>query len=270
MKLDITMTAVRRPKILEKTLASFRMNLFKPNLHVDYQLIVNVDPIGEMVPLSYIHDVCADFFPHPILVTQPEPHFGVAFHRVWSIADYRQTFDWKPSFVFHLEDDWECTRSVDLYKMIDCMRDKKVAMLRLSTVNALDTDFMCIRQWGHTFPYNGRFYEIPDEDTAKLRVSGHPSLINPIFIHEVLPHLDPKKNPEKQMSLSHPYIGPIIKRYQFGVYTTPGLPANIKDLGRDWMVKAGFTKQGNKGWFTQWEVTNAREEGCISESPCCK
>ena len=258
MKLDITMTATKRPAILERTLRSFRQNLFRPNLCIDYQLIVNVDPIGEMVPISYIHDLCADFFPHPIIITQPTAHFGVAFHRVWFLADYRQGFDWRPEFIFHLEDDWECTRTVDLYAMIDSMRSGyKIGMLRLSTVG---TEGNCLRQWGHTFNWNGEFYEIPDEDQAKLRVSGHPSLINPEFIHQVLPYMNPDKNPEKQLCEGSPFIGLIIKQYRFGVFNTPGLPANIRDIGREWMIKNGFNKQGNKAYFTQWENKNGREE----------
>ena len=43
--MDITMTAVRRPEVIEKTLKSFTENLFTtPD---DHTLIVNIDPIGE-------------------------------------------------------------------------------------------------------------------------------------------------------------------------------------------------------------------------------
>jgi len=256
MRLDITMTAVQRPAILERTLKSFRDNLFRPNLLIDYQLIINVDPIGELVPISYIHDLCADYFPHPIVVTQARAHFGRAFHRVWSMADLRDA-----NFIFHLEDDWECTRTVDLYKMIDIMRrDERVAILRLSTVGCDGDYYYSMKQWGHRFPWNGNFYEIPSEDQAKLRVSGHPSLINPKFIHDVLPHMNPESNPEKQLREGDPVFGPIIKQYRFGVFNTPGLPANIRDIGREWMIKKGFNKQGNKAWFTQWEQTNGRTE----------
>ena len=254
MRLDITMTAVQRPAILERTLKSFRDNLFRPNLLIDYQLIINVDPIGELVSISYIHDLCADFFPHPIVVTQTKAHFGRAFHRVWSIASYRDA-----EFIFHLEDDWEITRTVDLFAMIDCMcRNPEIAMLRLSTVG--NDGGPCINQWGHKFPWNGRYYEIPKEDRAKLRVAGHPAIIRPEFISQVLPFLDPEKNPEKQMALNNPDIGPIIDSYCFGVWNHPGLPANIRDIGREWMIKKGFNKQGNKAWFTQWEQTNGRTE----------
>lgn len=249
MKIDITMTATKRPKILDLTLRSFRLNLFRPNLHIDYQLIINIDPIGELVPISYVHDLCAEYFPNPIIVTQPTAHFGRAFHRVWSLADHRQSFDWRPDYVFHLEDDWECLRTVNLYDMIDCMSFTGLAMLRLSTVGT-EGNFM--KQWGHVFFWNGKYYEIPSTDRAKLRVSGHPSLINPEFIHRVLPYIDPDKNPEKQLAEGHPHIGPIINEYRFGVYNTPGLPANIRDIGRDWMIKSNFNKLGNKAWFTEW------------------
>lgn len=44
---DITMVAVLRPAIVEKTIKDIFERIIKTNRDIDFRLIINVDPIGE-------------------------------------------------------------------------------------------------------------------------------------------------------------------------------------------------------------------------------
>ena len=58
--IDITMTAVRRPKVIDKTLKSFTKHIFKNQK--DYRLIINIDPVGEGHSNNKVIDVCEKYF----------------------------------------------------------------------------------------------------------------------------------------------------------------------------------------------------------------
>jgi hypothetical protein len=53
-----------------------------------------------------------------------------------------------------------------------------------------------MKNWNRWVPWNGEFYEIKEEERHRIGVCGHPTLFRKKFIDNVLPFLDPTKNPE--------------------------------------------------------------------------
>ena len=257
MNIAITMTATYRPEIIIKTLQTFSDNLFRADLSISnlkIKLIVNLDKIGEcnFVSTEDIHSIFSHYFDVTVFDAKT-PHFGLAFHRVWSQIAEHSDID----FVFHLEDDWELLQPVRLSQLLAIMYEyPELAMLRLSTTPSGNST---MKQWGHEFQWNGHFFVIPKENRAKLRVAGHPAIIRPCFIREVLPYIDPEKNPEKQISEHRPEIAAIMDSYIFGVFNYTNSDPLIRDLGRQWMIKENFSKKGNKAWFIEWEHIKKEE-----------
>jgi hypothetical protein len=150
--IDITMTACIRSKIIEKTLVSFKEKLFKNH---PTRLIINIDPVGEvdyrsniidrLIHLGVVDDIVWRF--------PEEPDFPKAFKWVWEQAT--------SNYIFHLEDDWELLRDVDLNEII-AMLEKypDLALIRFPRFPAVgDT----MKNWNRFFPWNGEFYECPQE-----------------------------------------------------------------------------------------------------------
>ena len=44
-----------------------------------------------------------------------------------------------------------------------------------------------------------------------------------------------------------------MRSQRYGVYIKQNSAPMVKDIGRDWMIKSGYRKAGNKAWFDQWE-----------------
>lgn len=237
--IDIVMTATRRAEILERTLKSFKENLFK-----DYpaRLIINIDPVGPDTDEAII-ETAAAYFEDLFSFSPGEPSFSKAFKRVW---------EWPhPEYVFHLEDDWELLEPVDLEELIDIMSDfPELAALRLPFKRQ---DLECMKNWKYYFSWNGFYFNCPSEVAREVGFCGHPSLIRGNFVKAIAPFLDDTKNPEKQFHHGPPEIMEEIDKWDFGVYGRPNGPALIRDIGREWMVENGFKKSGTKAFFTNWE-----------------
>lgn len=237
--IDLTVTACIRPQIIRRTLSSFKRNLFKD---VPCRLILNVDQVGEYGTKYEIYNIAQQFFKGICRITET-PSFPEAFIWTWS-----QT---KRDFVFHLEDDWELLRPVDIYAMFRIMEKyEDLAVLRLPYKS---TGLQSAKNWKYFFPFNGDFFECPEELRQEVGFCGHPSLIRGEFVRRAVVHLDPKKNPEKQFHHGNPGLIAEVLRWRYGVYAGPNEPAAIRDIGRKWMVKEGFKKAGNKAFFTEWE-----------------
>ena len=238
--IDIVMTATRRAEILERTLKSFKENLFG-----DYpaRLIINIDPVGPDTEKA-VTDVAYCYFNNLIVFCPDTPSFSKAFKRVWERAE--------TDFVLHLEDDWELLAPVDMEEIVDIMIDfhDLLAALRLP-FKRQDVDWM--KNWRYYFPWNGFYFKCPSEAAREVGYCGHPSLLRGDFVKAVAPFLDDTKNPEKQFHHGPPEIMEEIDKWVFGVYGRPNGPALIKDIGREWMVKNGFKKSGTKAIFTNWE-----------------
>jgi hypothetical protein len=238
--IDITMTASRRPEIIEQTLSSFKKNLFA---EVDAALILNIDPVGPGNPVDVL-ELAGIYFPIKALRTPREPSFPRAFQWAWSMAD--------ADYVFHLEDDWLLTRPVDLRTLMAILKAEKIASVRLPAFAAgLDS----MKNWNKVFRWAGQCYE-PPADEEWLGFCGHPSLIRGSFVQKCAFLIDPALNPEKQFHSGNPSLNEEFGKWKYVVYgepSDPPAPPLVVDIGRQWMEKSGWKKAGAKAWFTEWE-----------------
>jgi len=241
--IDITITATRRHRVLRQTLESFKRNLFK-----DYpvRIIINIDPIGPDIDQEYCFTVCEYVFPSTEIAIRmpPAAHFGRAFKWVWNQA--------RTNYVFHLEDDWELVREIDLQKMLNILNcNKDLALLRLPQFNAGPAT---MKNWNLFYPWNGEFFECPEDLRITAGFCGHPSLIRGEFIRNTVLYIDTERNPEKQFHGGGPQkILDEVVKWRYGVFSRPEAPYAIRDLGRPWMAENGLQKKGPKAWFLEWE-----------------
>ena len=244
MPLDVTITATRRPAILRQTLESFDKNLFSQ--YRKKRAIINVDPVGDDIDPQRVVDVCQEFFEEVTSNCPDEASFPKAFKWVWS----QVSADW----VFHLEDDWELTREVSFSVLGDLLlKHRDLAMLHLPAFHSSQEH---LKAWGHFIPWNGEFYEVPQERRLQLGFCGHPSLIKSAFVRATYPHLSEDKNPEKQFHHHNAKIVTEVSRWRYGWYGEPAAPPAppiVRDLGRHWAVANGWQKKGQKAFFTEWE-----------------
>ncbi|MEW6265760.1 MAG: hypothetical protein AB1641_22025 [Thermodesulfobacteriota bacterium] len=241
--IDITITATRRPDILRQTLASFERYMF-PGFQ-DYRLIINIDPIGPSTEKETLAALKFFDLQYLVMSLSPSSSFPQAFHRVWSAA----TAEW----IFHLEDDWELLRPIDLADMLAIMSaESDLAILRLPVFPA---GREAMKNWNLWFPWNGRYFECPADKRIATGFCGHPSLIRGEFVRRTVQLLNPDRNPEKQFHdwRGNPTLIAEVQRWRYGVWAKPSNSPAIRDLGRPWMVTNGYRKAGNKAHFTRWE-----------------
>ena len=242
--INFTITATRRPEILARTLESFDRNMGHLWPH---EAIINIDPIGPGTVRECI-DIVEHYFGDTMHCEPETPGLGKAFKTVWQAAA-----DNKSKYIFHLEDDWELLRPVALAAMIEFMEiNRDFAALRLPISNGEPGH---IKTWNRYMPWNDvlGIYEVPEDQRLSVGFCGHPSLIRGDFVREVVDYLDPEKNPEKQFHRGgHPRILSAVQRYRWGIWSRPGDPPAIRDIGRQWMVENGYRKEGNKSYFVKW------------------
>jgi len=197
-------------------------------------VFINIDPVGPGDPRETAI-VAGEFFPIKKLTIHVPftPSFPKAFIWCW-----QQTLTTDSACVFHLEDDWELTRPIDLQQLFILLRlYPDLSILRLSAFRSGTHIMKC---WNKLIQWNGTFFEVPPDLRGLLGFCGHPSLIRKEFIQTVLPHLDSDKNPEKQIKGNHPQFGPYILAHRFGVYHGQDEPPAIHDIGRQWMIDNGI------------------------------
>ena len=246
MQIDITMTCTKRLSIFKKTIESFYDNMFKAFIEDNWvRFIVNIDPAGNEGGFNDFVEVLSTVPNISVMIKSPkEASFPKAFKHVWENAF--------SEYIFHLEDDWELLRTVDLSKLIGILEEEKdLALLRLPMFHAGEES---MKNWNKFFPYNGKYYECPDDLRTSLGFCGHPSLIKGEFVRNIVKHLDENRNPEKQFhSRGRTPIMQEVAKWRYGVYGIPGETPLIRDIGRRWMVQNGLRKQGCKAFFVNWE-----------------
>lgn len=240
--MDITVPATIRPTILNRTLGSFTKHMLEKSSH-DFKLILNVDPAGEDRPVWDVVNVADKYFAAICLRMPDVPNFADAMKWLWSQVT--------SEFFINLEDDWEMQRTVDLDAMVQTMKDEPdLAILRLPFSDAgVDK----AKQWNKWFPWNGRYFECPQEMRGGLGFCGHPSLIRTEFIEQVAPLLLTDRCPEKQIKHHYPRMGRILNGWRFGVFQKQTESKAVVDIGRDWRVSKGFIKDGNSS-FIRWRT----------------
>ena len=239
----ITCTATIRPKILEATLKSFKELLFKDH---PCRLIINIDPVGEAIDRKVLIELAHSYFNNMRFGLPLKAHFGRAFVWTWDMA---MTFK-DVEYLFHLEDDWQLQKEVDLQEMLSLMeKHEDLVGLRLSSKKTEDR----AKQWNKFFPWNGEFFECPENMRGGLGMSGHPTLYKASFIKKIYQHLNPERNPEKQLHYTKA-IATEVKKHRFGVFAKQNESAYIREIGERWKIENNIRKDGgNKAYFVNWK-----------------
>lgn len=242
--IDITMTAVVRPEILERTLASFARNLFKSYKDYGTRLIINIDPVGgDEVDLESMIDVIEQNFNSYTVRVAKIPNFAKAFKWCWQQVT--------APYVFNLEDDWELLRPISIKSLLASMESKDdLAIMRLPAFTSNDT---AMKNWNKFYPWNGEYFECPENLKTTTGFCGHPSLIKFDFVDKIRKHLVTDRNPEKQFHTGSTEIAGIIRSYDYGVHGKLSTTPYIRDIGRQWLANTDWQKKGNKAHFLEWE-----------------
>lgn len=288
--INITMTAICRPEIVERTLKSFCENMLwtkvdkSKDLTGDLTDIIVGDLIvcgGKQAEVTWIDDeklyvknpeITYNFFVNVDPVGDPGVHpeeiidlvkkyFPLSCGVVSPTPNFGEAFKqvWSMSantpadFTFHLEDDWELRKIIDFGNMIRIMH--KYPHLMCMRLNAFHGSKYHSKQWDrHFIPWNGVFYQIPSFKAGLLGFAGHPSLIRQEFVKRVAPILDPTRNPEKQIKGKNKEIKDLFEDpHIYGVYGRPGTGPVVFDIGSKWRAKSKWRKAGSKAHFTEYE-----------------
>ena len=239
-KVTICTTATFRKDIVERTFHSFFEKMFFMN---PPEVILNIDKIGiENETHEDIIYAVAKYFKISKCFIPKNPSFPRAFIQILSESETKYTF--------FLEDDWELIRNVDLAEMINIMDENPdLAVLRLPR---WESSTFC-RQWNkREIPWNGSFFEIPDDLKGLLGFSGNPSLIRTSWLHNVLSFISPDRDPEKQIKGRNV---PCFDGYRFGIFQKQNEGVAIVDIGSQWRI-LNKLKKDSKSRFVTWEIYN--------------
>ena len=238
-RVDITMVAVIRPELVRRTLKTIVKNIVDDQSR--FRLILNIDPIGEKAKPEKVARIAQEYFDNVIYQIAKKPSFPKAVKWVWQNSD--------APYIFHIEDDWDITRKIDINHMIQIMqKHKDLSSLRLYKYNTPNRKSFLT--FGCKWKYNEDGFYIATD--WKKQFGLNPILIKREFIDEALPRMRDDVNPEKQFRDTQKYMLPIIKKWKYGLYTNPGDAALAIDTGTKWRRKTKFIKP-ERGTFLTWE-----------------
>jgi len=245
-KILVMICACKRMELIYKTISSHMENLLGK---AECGAVLTVDPVGhEQDTAMKIINLIELFMPVELSREALEANFGRAMYSLWSMAaNFKDQYD----YVFNLEDDWELMQKLDINEMIEILESEPdLALLRLPQFQSGEDT---MKNWDRFFPWNGKYFECPDEMRQGVGYCGHPSLIKMEYVANCAPHINPDLNPEKQFHGDNPALVEEVMKWRYGVFSKPNHPNYIRDLGREWMVKNKFKKAGSKAFFTTWE-----------------
>lgn len=222
-KIDITMTATMRHKILEETLTSFCKNMLTDQSK--FRLIINIDPIGDDIKDGWVLKVATRFFDDIIFNYPKKPGFTKAVQWCWSQTTSK--------YVFHLEDDWKLLVPININSMIEILDTyPDLVSLRLSKNHEGSS------KQGNRYGFT--YYE---------KISLNPTLFKGEFIRTIFPLMDLNLNPEKQLRENKTERGRYISKFTNGVYVKDSVEQIVKDIGREWMHNSKYKKDiGFMNW----------------------
>jgi len=237
-RVDITMTAMLRPSILKRTLSGIvKYVVDDPNR---FRLIINIDPLGDKVKPKKVVNVAKKYFNNVIYNVANEPSFPKAVKWVWknSTAPY----------VFHCEDDWMINRKINIKDMIKILNEHKL-LSSLRLYKERTPKAKRFKTFSCTWRYNEKGFYIAKDWRRQFGLN--PILIKKEFIDEAVELMVDNVNPEKQFRSSQRYMVPLIKKWRYGIYTKPGAPPLITDIGRRWINNTDYIKP-RTGKFLTW------------------
>ena len=229
-RIDITMTATLRPKLVRKTLSSFCKNLFRDRER--FRLILNVDCVGLDVSPFEVADVCREFF-DVVIYEEASPSFFNAMIRNWSRVS--------STYFFNLEDDWKLKRKIDIDDMLRILEEHpEYYMVRLGKMKL-----------EKGFAKGDGFISVPD-----YLFSANPSLLRWSFAEDVLMKI--KDGMAFETQLRHDDVNPnpplmeFMKTKRYCILGEPGWSPVICDIGTKWRQKHGIGKTQGKIRQFRW------------------
>jgi hypothetical protein len=257
MAIAICMPAVIRPEIVERTLSTFAAYV-KPS-YPEWGLCINVDGLDEhgvnmeTAPRVHIVNVARQYLPIARFFLPSTNNFNSAILRTWDAA-----LETNPACVLYLEDDWEFRHAVDASRAVQLFEKyPRLAVLRLGRWNAESNR---TKNWNKWLPWNGEYFEIPDNLKKTLGYSQNPTFFRVEFLEAIRPLLWDQRNLELEMKGASQAIRREIPKWDYGVFQLPNEPRTVADIGRRWRVDNGWKKEGrNGGWMYQtWERSDAK------------
>jgi hypothetical protein len=209
-RLDVCMTALRRPELLALTLESFSRRVFRQWRHV--RLIANIDPLGDPSALAATLELMAHY-PHEALVrVSARGNFTDAVRWCWRQAS--------APMVLHLEDDWLCLRRVSRVRVERAMAGDRVGAVRL---------------YLRRVPFRRRKREIG--------FTLNPCFFDARWLAALAERLDDTMDPEKQIRWKRGPCASCADAFETVMYGAPGHPRIVMDIGRDWRERRGLVKE---------------------------
>ena len=213
MDIDITTTAIVRPKIFERTLESFFKNLLLPP-HT-YSLKLNIDFKGERYNPDIMWSLAMKYFGKKVHFNITEtPNFAKAVKWCWSKTS--------AEYVLHLEDDWVCNIPLSLDNMIKTMeRHPELKCLRLSKFVMAN--------------FNKKYLKnIEGNIIRRNKISFNPSLFRGDWLRSVCDEIKDDVDPE--LRLQRLINKNIIKDFKSAYYIERDIfdRKYVVDIGREW------------------------------------
>lgn len=209
------MTAMRRPEIVARTLASFNKNLLGIKLK-EQVLHLNIDPLPADGRMMEVVEVCGNYFASVHVNPPATPSFPAAVKWCWKQPT-------TPHF-FHLEDDWIMLEQFPIDAVFRAFEVEPV----LSCVNL-------------------RAYHFAEPDA---RICLSPGVFRSDHAAIMADRMTTTANPEKQL---RPKTHGNPEGDKHGGFVGKCVPYRciLKDIGRPWLERSGYLKNGDV-WWTEW------------------
>lgn len=248
-QIDITMTAVIRPGIIEKTLESFCNNLFTDRKL--YRLVINIDPVGdECRTKEDVLNICNKYFDNVIYNCPDNPSFPKAVIWTWKQI--------KSNYIFHLEDDWVLNKKIEIKTLTKILeKNPQLACVRLYKHDIPNKKNPRLFNSPYTFNESGNFFVAND---SKKQFGLNPVLIRKTFIDEALPLMVDNENPEKQFRYGNKRMKNFVMKWKYAIYGKPGDKTLVWGKnGLHWRQNSKYSKPNDGSQFITWKVNKEGE-----------
>lgn len=224
--ISFTITACRRPELLDRTLNSFSRGIIDADL-AEFQAFINIDPVPEPGCSEDVATVAGGYF-HEVRCRMPEmSNFCAAVKWTWSQPD--------TEYFFHLEDDWELIKPLRLSDLLRVLNQRRyVPFYRARAAVNLNV---------HGF------------DDERICLS--PGLIRASFGRHAARYLDERYNPERQFRTQNaeecPTL-PDLDRFRGFFFGASQKVQYCRDIGRDWRARNGLKRWPDDPYrFNSWQ-----------------
>jgi len=228
IEIDVTIIATVRPDVLEKTLSS--LVKMCPAIAKCGRVVLNIDnvPDDSECAIDDVVDIARHFLPNIKCVRYSyQPSFSRAVISAWHMTTAR--------YVFHLEDDWEFVRPINLDECIEM-------------IGCGDADYI---------RFSKRKRPIPEE-TNKIALL--PGLWKGETVRGLARYMSAEHDPEKQ--LRHGFNEGVDRLLPKKIYDYSLSVGGIvcRDIGREWRDEVGLKKwnKDTPGGITWHEEKNAQ------------